>query len=199
MVSLLQETLHELHCQSPPPSKDFHRFAITSTEVESIFPEEGQAAFWVSQGRCEEGVVLRISFQPTQEKVLPKEVKKLHAEFLLDQQLQKLVKNVFGNSTLEYTINLCQGHYDFLIRMPESIIIHILSFLDAGDLQQLSNTCKKFQQMAGFAMLTIHTFGPFRINAGNRGQQRNCRQQEEQCCLTTATAGEMSHRPPQTL
>ncbi|XP_009274430.1 PREDICTED: F-box only protein 36-like [Aptenodytes forsteri] len=127
MVSLLQETLHELHCQSPPPSKDFHRFTVTSAEV-----------IWSTW---------RISFQPSHEKVFPKEVKKLHAEFLLDRQLQKRVRNVFGNNTLEYAVNLCQRHYDFLVRMPENIIIHILSFLDADDLQQLSKTCKKFQQL----------------------------------------------------
>ncbi|KAM6381937.1 F-box only protein 36-like [Alca torda] len=127
MVSLLQETLHELHCQSHPPSKDFHHFTITSSEV-----------IWSTW---------RISLQPSQEKVFPKEVKKLHSEFLLDQQLQRRVRNVFGSNMLEYAVNLCQGHYDFLIRMPENIIIHILSFLDADDLQQLSKTCKKFQQL----------------------------------------------------
>ncbi|KAM9301059.1 LOW QUALITY PROTEIN: F-box only protein 36-like [Morus bassanus] len=126
MASLLRETLHELHCQSPPPSKDFHRFVVTSAEV-----------IWSTW---------RISFQPSQEKVFPKEVKKLHTEFLLDQQLQKQVRNVFGNNTLEYTVNLCQRHYDFLVRMPENITIHT-SFLDADDLQQLSKTCKKFQQL----------------------------------------------------
>ncbi|XP_009584420.1 PREDICTED: F-box only protein 36 [Fulmarus glacialis] len=118
VVSLLQETLHVLQCQSPSPSRDFHCFTITSAELESIFPEQGQAAFRVSQGRSQEGVLGR---QP--------------------------VRNVFGNNTLEYTVNLCQGHYNFLIRMPENVIIHILSFLDADDLQQLSKTCEKFQQL----------------------------------------------------
>ncbi|XP_010289994.1 PREDICTED: F-box only protein 36-like, partial [Phaethon lepturus] len=153
MVSLLQETLHELHCQPAAPSKDFHRLATTSAEV-----------IWSTW---------RISFQTSHEKVFPKEVKKLHAEFLLDQQLQSKyctskqrihkvleaisalvnkaflywwVRNVFGNNTLEYTVHFCQGHYDFLVRMPKDIIVHILLFLDADDLQQLSKTCKKSQQ-----------------------------------------------------
>nr|XP_010297604.1 PREDICTED: LOW QUALITY PROTEIN: F-box only protein 36-like [Balearica regulorum gibbericeps] len=128
MVSLLQKTLHKLHCQSlPPPSKVFHRFTITSAEV-----------IWSTW---------RISFQPSQEKVFPKEVKKLHKEFLLDQQLQRQARNVFGNNMLEYIVNLCQSLYDFLVQMRENIIIHILSFLDADDLQRLSKTCKKFQQL----------------------------------------------------
>ncbi|XP_009663818.2 F-box only protein 36-like [Struthio camelus] len=127
MVSLLQETLHELQCQSPAPSKDFHHFTISSSQV-----------IWRTW---------RISFRPDQEKISPKEVKKSHKEFLLDEQLQKQVQNIFGNSMLEYTVNLCQGHYDFLVRMPENVIIRILSFLDANDFRQLSKTCKKFQQL----------------------------------------------------
>ncbi|KAM6144647.1 LOW QUALITY PROTEIN: F-box only protein 36-like [Phoenicopterus ruber ruber] len=129
MVSLLQETLHGLCCQPPPPSKGVHRFTIAGAEV-----------MWNTW---------RISFQPSQEKVFPKEVKKLHKEFLLAQQLQSKAGEEcpFGNNTLEYTVNLCQRHYDFLIRMPENVIIHILSFLDADDLQELSKTCKKFQQV----------------------------------------------------
>nr|XP_013809578.1 PREDICTED: F-box only protein 36-like [Apteryx mantelli mantelli] len=64
----------------------------------------------------------------------------------LFQITAKQVQNIFGNNMLEYTVNLCQGRYDFLVRMPENVIIHILSFLDADDFQQLSKTCKKFQQ-----------------------------------------------------
>uniref|UniRef100_A0A8B9SD97 F-box domain-containing protein n=1 Tax=Apteryx owenii TaxID=8824 RepID=A0A8B9SD97_APTOW len=82
--------------------------------------------------------------------VSPNEVKKSHKEFLLDEQLQKQVQNIFGNNMLEYTVNLCQGRYDFLVRMPENVIIHILSFLDADDFRQLSKTCKKYQYLSSF-------------------------------------------------
>ncbi|XP_053163497.1 F-box only protein 36-like isoform X2 [Hemicordylus capensis] len=127
MTSLLQEKLSEVHTQAPSPSKDFHHLTITKTEV-----------IWKSW---------KISFRPNQERGFPREVKKLHQDFLLDEQLHKQLRNIFGNKMLDYALNLCQGHYDFLIRMPESLIIHILSFLNMEDIQQFSRTCKKFQQL----------------------------------------------------
>ncbi|XP_044284206.1 F-box only protein 36-like [Varanus komodoensis] len=127
MSSLLQEKLCEVHTQAPPPSKDFHHLTITKTEV-----------IWKSW---------RISFRPNQERFFPREVKKLHKDFLLDEPLHKQVQNIFGNKMLEYVLNLCQGQYDFLIRMPDNLIIHILSFLTMEDIKQLSKTCKRFRQL----------------------------------------------------
>ncbi|ETE71571.1 F-box only protein 36, partial [Ophiophagus hannah] len=57
------------------------------------------------------------------------------------------VQSIFGKSMLKYTLSLCQGHYDFLVRMPENLIIHIMSFLNVEDIEHLSKTCKKFQQL----------------------------------------------------
>lgn len=36
MASLLQETLYEIQCQAPAPSKDFHHFVITKKEVRAL-------------------------------------------------------------------------------------------------------------------------------------------------------------------
>ncbi|XP_073183531.1 F-box only protein 36-like isoform X2 [Lepidochelys kempii] len=127
MTSLLQDKLQEIHSQAPSPSKDFHHFTITKPEV-----------IWRSS---------RISFQPNQEKIFPKEVRKPHSDILLNEQLHKQMQNIFGNKMLEYTLNLCQGCYDFLARMPDNLILHILSFLNTDDIRQLSKTCKKFQQL----------------------------------------------------
>ncbi|KAH0624570.1 hypothetical protein JD844_032184 [Phrynosoma platyrhinos] len=57
------------------------------------------------------------------------------------------MQSVFGKPMLVYVLNLCQEHYDFLIRMPESLIIHILSFLNTEDIRQLSKTCKRFWKL----------------------------------------------------
>ncbi|KAM7177580.1 F-box only protein 36-like [Macrochelys suwanniensis] len=190
MTSLLQDKLYELHSQAPSPSKDFHHFTLTRTEV-----------IWRSW---------RISLRPNQENIFPKEVRQPHSDFLLNEQLHskthqgvedddfgpgpppsgvlkfkdklsddakqdfhmlieegklvaraalqadldaadsaahEQVQNIFGNKMLEYTLNLCQGCYDFLPRMPDNLIMHILSFLNANDIRQLSKTCKKFQQL----------------------------------------------------
>ncbi|XP_054830103.1 F-box only protein 36-like [Eublepharis macularius] len=127
MSSLLQDKLYEVHTQAPPPNKDFHHLTITKNEV-----------IWKSW---------RISFRPNQERVCPREVKKLHKDFLLDEQLHKQLQSIFGKKMLDYVLGLCQGHYDFLVRMPENLIIHILSFLNTEDIGQLSKTCKKFRQL----------------------------------------------------
>ncbi|XP_015743293.1 F-box only protein 36-like isoform X1 [Python bivittatus] len=127
MTSLLQEKLCEVHTQAPAPKKDFHCLTITKNEV-----------IWKSW---------QISFRPNQEKILPKELKKTHKDFLLDEQLHKQVQSIFGKGMLKYTLNLCHGHYDFLVRMPENLIVHIMSFLNVEDIEQLSKTCKRFQQL----------------------------------------------------
>ncbi|KAJ7319753.1 hypothetical protein JRQ81_019264 [Phrynocephalus forsythii] len=127
MTSLLHENLCEVHTQAPPPSKDFHHLTITQNEV-----------IWKSW---------RITFRPNQEKIAPREVKKLHKDFLLDEQLQKQMQSIFGKKMLVYFLNLCQGHYDFLVRMPDSLVIYILSFLNTEDIGQFSRTCKRFWQL----------------------------------------------------
>ncbi|XP_039724602.1 uncharacterized protein LOC120607069 isoform X4 [Pteropus medius] len=58
-------------------------------------------------------------------------------------QMQK----VFGKEVLDYSLNLCQGKLDLLVRMPDNIILQIFSFLDTDDIEQLSKTCKKFQKV----------------------------------------------------
>ncbi|KYO41356.1 F-box only protein 36-like [Alligator mississippiensis] len=127
MTSLLHDKLHETYCQAPSPSKDFHHLTITKKEV-----------IWRTW---------RISFRPNQEKVFPTEVRKPHNHFLLDKLLHRKVQDVFSNRMLEYILNLCQGHYDFLVRMPDNLLIYILSFLNTDAIGQLSKTCKKFQQL----------------------------------------------------
>ncbi|XP_015276382.1 PREDICTED: F-box only protein 36-like [Gekko japonicus] len=127
MSSLLQDKLYEVHMQAPPPSKDFHHLTVTKNEV-----------IWKSW---------RISFRPNQERNCPREVKKLHKDFVMVDQLHKQLQSIFGKKILDYVLNLCQGHYDFLVRMPENLIIHILSFLSVEDIGQLSKTCKKFRQL----------------------------------------------------
>ncbi|XP_029460470.1 F-box only protein 36-like [Rhinatrema bivittatum] len=129
MTSLLQDKLYEVQRQAPSPSKDLHHFTITRGEV-----------IWRSWG-----VSVRAEHRSSLPR--PREVKKTHSEFLMDEQLHKQVKRIFGNDVLQYTLNLCQGHCDFIVRMPDYLIVRILSFLDMDDIKQLSKTCRKFQKL----------------------------------------------------
>ncbi|KAM8976538.1 F-box only protein 36-like [Pelodytes ibericus] len=127
MTSLLGNTLYEIQGQSPSPSKDFHHFIVTQKEV-----------------------ILRswkISVRAENRKMLPREIRKTHCEFLLEDELHKQLQKIFGKDTVEYVLNLCKGHCDFIVRIPDSLKIYILSFLDTHDIKQLSETCKMFQKL----------------------------------------------------
>lgn len=63
------------------------------------------------------------------------------------------IQSIFGKKMLDYFLNLCQGHYDFLVRMPESLIVYILSFLNTEDTRQFSKTCKRFWQVIIFTTI----------------------------------------------
>ncbi|XP_031817085.1 F-box only protein 36-like [Sarcophilus harrisii] len=139
MTSLLLDILYETYSQAPPPSKDFHLFTITKTEI-----------IWKSWS---------ITLRTGPRVAFPRETRRLHEEFVMNEQQQILIclnfplcfseqlQRVFGKNVLEYALNLCYGHYDFLVRMPDNLLIHIFSFLDLDDIRQLSKTCKKFQKM----------------------------------------------------
>ncbi|XP_039724608.1 F-box only protein 36-like isoform X9 [Pteropus medius] len=88
-----------------------------------------------------------VSLRLEQETALPREVRKLHADFLLNRRLHGQMQKVFGKEVLDYSLNLCQGKLDLLVRMPDNIILQIFSFLDTDDIEQLSKTCKKFQKV----------------------------------------------------
>ncbi|XP_056411979.1 F-box only protein 36-like [Hyla sarda] len=127
MASLLQETLFEIQCQAPAPNKDFHHLVITKNEV--------TLRSW------------KISVRAEHRKVLPKELKKTHNEFLQETMMHRPLEKIFGKDTMKYILNLCRGQFDFIVRIPDSLKIHILSFLDAQDIKQLSETCKAFQKL----------------------------------------------------
>ncbi|XP_078514008.1 F-box only protein 36-like [Lissotriton helveticus] len=127
MTSLLQEQLYEIQHQAPSPSKDLFHLIITRTQV--------ILRSW------------RIAVRAEHRLALPGEVKKSHSDFLLEDILHKQIQRVFGRHTLEYTLNLCRGQYDFLVRMPDNLIVHILSFLGTNDIKRLSETCRKFQKL----------------------------------------------------
>ncbi|XP_075056295.1 F-box only protein 36-like [Mixophyes fleayi] len=127
MVSLLQDTLYEMQCQAPAPSKDFHHLTITKKEV--------TLRSW------------KISVRAEHRKILPREVRKTHSEFLEATMLHKPLEKIFGKNTMDYVLNLCSGQFDFIVRIPDSLKIRILSFLDSQDIKQLSETCKTYQKL----------------------------------------------------
>ncbi|XP_014885084.1 F-box only protein 36a [Poecilia latipinna] len=127
MASLLGEKLFEISGQGPAPSKDFYNFEITRNEV--ILNR------WTISMRLEN------KFRP------PKQQRSTFSNFLLDKQLQDDVSNVFGEKILDYSLSLCQGHYDYLDRIQDDLLLKIMSFLQLKDRFVLAQLSKRFNML----------------------------------------------------
>uniref|UniRef100_H0WAW7 F-box protein 36 n=1 Tax=Cavia porcellus TaxID=10141 RepID=H0WAW7_CAVPO len=54
---------------------------------------------------------------------------------------------VFGRRTLDYVFNLCKGKFDFLERLSDSLLLHIIAYLDLEDVARLSLTSRRFAKL----------------------------------------------------
>uniref|UniRef100_A0A3B1JVM1 F-box protein 36b n=1 Tax=Astyanax mexicanus TaxID=7994 RepID=A0A3B1JVM1_ASTMX len=124
MAKVQEESLLEIGGQGPAPIKDYYHLLITSTQVNPS-PH------------------LRAEFRNAR----PGELKESHSEYLEDSTLQRQVKIVFGPGILNYSLDLCQGQADYLLRLPESIHLKIMSHLDLEDVARLAGTCCRFKQL----------------------------------------------------
>lgn len=57
------------------------------------------------------------------------------------------VSTVFGDRILQYAKALCQGHYDYLERMPDTLLLRIINSLELEDVGQLGRTSRKFRKV----------------------------------------------------
>lgn len=57
------------------------------------------------------------------------------------------VDYVFGQRILEYTVNLCQGKFDYLERLADDILLKIVSYLQLKDIPQLAQTSNRFRKV----------------------------------------------------
>lgn len=58
------------------------------------------------------------------------------------------VSMVFGRQILQYTKALCQGHYDYLDHLPDSLPLRILNYLELQDVGHLGQTSRRFRQVS---------------------------------------------------
>ncbi|XP_041848745.1 rhodopsin kinase grk7a-like isoform X1 [Melanotaenia boesemani] len=124
MASLLSEPLFEISGQAPPPNKDFYYFSINKSEV-----------IW----RWWKITVNR--------NTRPGEQRTSHHDFLNDAWLQSEVRMVFGQNIVQFAKALCQGHYDYLERLPDSLLLQIMSHLELEDVGQLGRTSHRFKKV----------------------------------------------------
>ena len=55
---------------------------------------------------------------------------------------------VFGHRILLYTKALCQGHYDYLGHLSDSLLLRIINHLELEDVGQLGRTSRRFRQVS---------------------------------------------------
>ncbi|NP_001070215.1 F-box only protein 36a [Danio rerio] len=127
MASLLDEILFETAGQGPPPSKDFYQLVITRKEV-----------IW----RC-----WKTSIRAESRGAPPGETKQFHDDFLNDSRMQEQLAVVIGSGILEYTLALCRGHFDYLERLPDKLLLTILSYISLQDIGHLSQTSNRFRKL----------------------------------------------------
>ncbi|XP_074047308.1 F-box only protein 36 [Macrotis lagotis] len=126
MASLLPETLFEAGGQGPAPSKDYYRLQITRSQV--------SFRWW------------RISLRNDYHLNKPGVTEECCEDFLDDVNLHVQIALVFGSKVLQYVINLCKGKYDYLERLSDPLLLHIVSYLDLEDIARLSQTSHRFQK-----------------------------------------------------
>ncbi|XP_020505766.1 F-box only protein 36b [Labrus bergylta] len=127
MASLLTDPLFEIAGRGSPPDKTFYNFSVKNTVV--IW------RWW------------KISLRSADRHARPGELKESHQDFLDDTQLQSEVSMVFGPQILQYTKALCQGHFDYLERLPDSLLLSIINYLQLEDVGQLGRTSHRFKQL----------------------------------------------------
>ncbi|XP_040901755.1 F-box only protein 36a [Toxotes jaculatrix] len=137
MASLLGEQLFQLTCQGPPPTKDFFQLVITKNEV-----------IWRSW---------KISLQLGYRGAPPEELKSSHHDFLERKILQQNVGVIFGQRILEYTISLCQGKFDYLERLPDDIMLRIMSYLQLKETTLLAQVSHRFRKLCNSEKFWEHT------------------------------------------
>uniref|UniRef100_A0A3Q0STC2 F-box protein 36b n=1 Tax=Amphilophus citrinellus TaxID=61819 RepID=A0A3Q0STC2_AMPCI len=129
MASLLTDPLLEISGRGPAPNQNFYHFSITKSDV--IW------RWW------------KISPRTADRHSRPGELKQSHQDFLDDTRLHSEVHMIFGLRILEYAKALCQGHYNYLEHLSDSLLLRIINYLELEDVGQLGQTSRRFRKLCG--------------------------------------------------
>lgn len=115
--------------QAPSPSKDYCQLILTNDRV--IYRR------WKISIRSGDSAMR-----------WPVEVKDAYNDFIENDLVQREIASVFGKGTLDFIINVIeQGKLDYLSRMPENILLKIVSCLPLEDIARFSQTNSLFRQL----------------------------------------------------
>ena len=114
--------------QAPSPSKDYCQLVVTHKTV--IY------RWW------------KILLRGDSESRYPGEIKDSYEDFLHDETIQRDISYVFGRNMLTYVKNIVEkGKLDILERLPEYLIIKIVSKLSLEDISRLSQVNMFFRKL----------------------------------------------------
>ncbi|XP_046563134.1 F-box only protein 36-like [Haliotis rubra] len=123
------EALVDYGQQAPSPSKDFFHIFVT--------PNEFIYRLWKIVPPT------RSDYQNNP----PSEVRNSWEDFPLDDRLHSELQRVGGSKTLDYLLNLANGHLDYLPRLPRNVLIQIIMMLDLEDIKALSLVSHFFKEL----------------------------------------------------
>ncbi|XP_060071254.1 F-box only protein 36-like [Ylistrum balloti] len=111
-----------------PPSKDFYHICVTPKEFvihiwKIIPPHRGG-------GRSD-----------------PTVIKDSYEDFQDDNKFHSEVQRLAGSYMLDYLLRICDGHIDYLPRLPEKALKNIIHNLELEDLRHLSMVNKQFREL----------------------------------------------------
>ncbi|CAH8488381.1 unnamed protein product [Schistosoma turkestanicum] len=112
---------------APSPSKDFYHLLITATKF--------KLRWW------------KITSRNDGAKFHPGERIATYEEFEQDGRMQSEIFRVMGQKTLDYCLNICVGNLDYLVRIPNEILVKIIFYLNLEDVINLGTTSKYLNQI----------------------------------------------------
>ncbi|XP_069104529.1 F-box only protein 36-like [Argopecten irradians] len=108
------------------PSKDFFHIHVTPSQfilrVWKILPPH--------RGSCD-----------------PYEIKDTYDEFRDDDKFHSEVQRLAGTNMVDYLMRLCEGHIDYLARLPDKALKTIIFNLNLEDISHLSRVNKHFKEL----------------------------------------------------
>ncbi len=128
---LKAKKLFEAAAQVPSPHKDWAQIVITEGGV-----------VWRRWKITLRGVVHGAAPSPS-----PSEVAMTHEDFMYDTTLQNEVERIFGADVTRQMLRILSGSTDELSKLPEDIMVNIVTYLDLQSIAHLSQVNRHLREV----------------------------------------------------
>ncbi|PAA71450.1 hypothetical protein BOX15_Mlig000001g1 [Macrostomum lignano] len=111
---------------APAPRRDFFDLKV------SLKQKKVSLIKWIITSRQEEG------------KLRPAEVTDKFEDFP-SEMMNRYIPYVFGKDIVRYIEGLIEGNYDWLVRLPDDLLVYLLTFLNLEDIERLSHVSTRLK------------------------------------------------------